>query len=75
MNMNSSILPSYGYACNDQNMPDAEKPYCQVIQTTKSKECIIWRNKESITPPIQDMKVRFCCAKKMRAEWGAWGPW
>jgi len=45
------LTPFYGYACNDQNMPDAEKPYCQ------------------------DMKVRFCCAKKMRAEWGAWGPW
>jgi len=45
------LTPFYGYACNDKNMPDAEKPYCQ------------------------DMKVRFCCAKKMRAEWSRWGPW
>ena len=21
------------------------------------------------------MKVRYCCAKTMRAEWGAWGEW
>ena len=32
--MTSFILASYGYACNDKNMPDAEKPYCQVIQIT-----------------------------------------
>merc|ERR1719431_351806 len=45
------LTPFFGYACNDANMPDVEKAFCQ------------------------DMKVRFCCAKKMRAQWGEWGDW
>ena len=23
----------------------------------------------------QDMKVRYCCVKKMRAQWSEWGSW
>ena len=33
------------------------------------------KNSKNIPLTLQDMKVRFCCAKQMRAEWGAWGPW
>ena len=22
-----------------------------------------------------DMKVRYCCVKKLRAQWSEWGPW
>ena len=28
---------SYGYSCNDKNMPDAKKPYCQVNQILKTR--------------------------------------
>ena len=58
---------SYGYACNDENIPDSKGPICKDMKVGVDTNIIIVLN--------INVKIRFCCAKKMRAQWGQWEEW